>query len=210
MSIKAKLKENQRLKDLAHFLLKPRGEYRPRWWVRFFLNPFKHTRKSGSKIRGSVRKDLFPYNDFYLGSKALVEDYATLNNAVGDIHIGENSLIGIGCVIIGPAWIGDDVMLAQNIVVSGLNHNYRNIRLPIKKQSYTIFPIHIGDGSWIGANAVITAGVQIGKQCVVAAGSVVTKNVPPYSVVAGNPARVVKRYNHDTREWEKVSHIKIL
>jgi acetyltransferase-like isoleucine patch superfamily enzyme len=61
----------------------------------------------------------------------------------------------------------------------------------------------IGDGSWIGANAVITAGVQIGRNVVVAGGSVVTKNVPDYAVVGGNPARVLKQYNLDTQSWEK-------
>lgn len=205
MSLKEHFKSNQRLKDLAHFLLKPRGEYRPRWWVRLFLNPFRHTRRSGSIVRRSVRKDLFPYNNFYLGTKSLVEDFATLNNAVGDIHIGERSLIGIGCVLIGPVFVDDDVMLAQNVVVSGLNHNYENVQLPISKQSYSTRPIHIGAESWIGANSVITAGVQIGKHCVVAAGSVVTKNVPPYSVVGGNPAKILKQYNHDSGEWEKIT-----
>jgi len=64
--------------------------------------------------------------------------------------------------------------------------------------------IIIEDECWIGANAVITAGVTIGKHSVIAAGSVVTKNIPPYSVAVGNPARVIKQYNFETKQWLRV------
>ncbi len=63
--------------------------------------------------------------------------------------------------------------------------------------------ITIGNDSWIGANAVITAGVTIGKHVIVAAGSVVTKSVPDFTIVAGNPARTIKQYNEITGNWEK-------
>jgi acetyltransferase-like isoleucine patch superfamily enzyme len=63
----------------------------------------------------------------------------------------------------------------------------------------------IGDDCWIGANAVVTAGVTIGKHSVVAAGAVVTKDIPPYSVAVGNPCRVIKRYDIERNEWVKVS-----
>jgi len=86
-----------------------------------------------------------------------------------------------------------------------LNHGYEDINLPIHKQPVTTSPITVGDESWIGANAVVTAGVSIGKHCVVAAGAVVTKNIPDYSIAVGNPARVIKRYNPDSKQWEKVS-----
>ena len=208
--IKEKLKTNERLKSLAHFLLKPKNDYRPRWWVRFFLNRFVHKKGKASTIRRRTRLDLFPYNSFHLGNESIIEDFATLNNAVGDLYIGHRTLIGIGCVLIGPIVIGDDVMLAQNVVLSGLNHNYKDISLPISKQSYTIKEISVGTSSWIGANVVITAGVKIGKHCVIAAGSVVTKDVPDYSVAAGNPAKVLKGYNFETKEWESFKKLKCI
>ncbi|MEO5594445.1 MAG: DapH/DapD/GlmU-related protein, partial [Chitinophagaceae bacterium] len=62
----------------------------------------------------------------------------------------------------------------------------------------------IGDGSWIGANSVITAGVTVGMYCVIAAGSVVTKDVPDYSIAAGSPAKIIKQFNHQKKEWERV------
>jgi len=70
-------------------------------------------------------------------------------------------------------------------------------------QKVTTKPIVIEDEAWIGANAVITAGVTVGKHSVVAAGAVVTKDIPPYSIAVGNPARVIKRYNFETGIWEK-------
>lgn len=75
----------------------------------------------GSIIYRSVRKDLPPFNRFSLGRYSVVEDFCCLNNAVGDIIIGNYSRIGLGNTIIGPVNIGDHVNLAQNITVSGLN-----------------------------------------------------------------------------------------
>ena len=203
-SIKEKLKNNKKLKSLVHWMLKPKNDYRPRRWVRVFLNRFFHHKGKAAIIRRSTRQDLFPFNQFHLGNQSIIEDFATLNNAVGDLYIGHRTLIGIGCVLIGPIVIGDDVMLAQNIVLSGLNHNYKDVSLPISKQSYTVKEISIGASSWIGANVVITAGVKIGKHCVIAAGSVVTKDVPDYTVAAGNPAKIIKGYNFGTNEWENL------
>ena len=62
--------------------------------------------------------------------------------------------------------------------------------------------IEIADDVWIGANSIITAGVRIGRHSVIGGGSVVTKNVPDFSVAVGNPARVVKQYNNRTDSWE--------
>ena len=138
----------------------------------------------------------------YLGLTAQV---ACAHRNFGAVYIGNHSLIGIGNVIIGPVTIGNNVILAQNIVVSGLNHVYTDPDVPIHLQPVTTAAITIEDDCWIGANVVITAGVTIGRHSVIAAGSVVTKDVPPYSVAAGNTARVIKQYNHITKEWERVN-----
>jgi acetyltransferase-like isoleucine patch superfamily enzyme len=172
--------------------------------VTWFVNPFYHKRGKFSAIRKRTRIDVLPFNKFELGAYSILEDFCTINNGVGDVIIGNHTLIGMGNVIIGPVTIGNDVIFAQNIVLSGLNHNYENIHLPIKKQSVSTAPIVVNDECWIGANVVVTAGVVIGKHSVVAAGSVVTKDVPPYSVVVGNPARVIKRFDFERNEWVKV------
>lgn len=140
-----------------------------------------------------------------MGDYSTVEDFATVNNGVGAVHIGHHTRIGIGNVIIGPVTIGNNVILAQNIVMSGLNHTYTDITKAIDWQPTTTATITIEDDCWIAANAVITAGVTIGKHSVVAGGAVVTKSVAPFSVVAGNPAKVIKQYNAETGEWERVA-----
>lgn len=206
MSLKEKIKSNPRLKAIAHWMLFPRNDYRPRWWIRVASRFISH-RGRGAIIRWSARLDIIPSNLFYLGKKALIEDYSTINNIVGDVIIGERSLIGISCVIIGPITIGNDVMLAQNIVLSGLNHGYEDVNLSIREHQTLTQPIVIKDEAWIGANAVIVSGVTIGKHAIVAAGSVVTKDVPPNTIVAGNPARIVKQYNPDTKKWERIKHL---
>ena len=102
-------------------------------------------------------------------------------------------------VLIGPISIGNDVIMAQNIVMSGLNHGYEDITLPPHNQPVTKKQITLEDEVWIGANVVIVAGVTIGKHAVIAAGSVVTKNIPDYALVVGNPARRIgwmSEYGH--------------
>jgi acetyltransferase-like isoleucine patch superfamily enzyme len=203
MGIADRIKNNPKLKKLALWMLMPSHQARPRLWVKLFINPIKNKRGKGSLIRRRVRMDVFPYNDFSLGKNSTIEDFSTINNGVGDVEIGDRTRLGMANVIIGPVKIGNDIMFAQNIVASGLNHVYEDINVPIADQHVYTSLITIEDEVWIGANAVITAGVTIGKHSVVAAGSVVTKDVPPYSIVAGNPARLLKQYNKESGEWER-------
>jgi acetyltransferase-like isoleucine patch superfamily enzyme len=205
MSIAHAIKSNDRLKNFVHWLLIPRHQAKPRTWVKFFVNPIYHKKGKGVTICRLTRMDVLPFNAFTIGNYSTVEDFATVNNGVGAVHIGSNSRIGIGNVVIGPVNIGNNVILAQNIVMSGLNHGYKDVNMPIHLQPVSTAQITIEDECWIGANAVITAGVTIGKHSVIAAGAVVTKDIPPYSVAVGNPARVIKQYNAQTKEWERVN-----
>lgn len=204
ISIKQKIKSDPRLKQIVHRMIMPKGQARPRVWVRWFVNPFIHHKGKGAIVRRYARMDVFPFNVFSLGDHSIVEDFATVNNGVGDVIIGNRVQIGIGNVLIGPVTIADNVIIAQNVVMSGLNHGYQDPDVPVYLQPCTTGEIYIGADSWIGANAVITAGIKIGEHAVVAGGSVVTKNVPPFSVVAGNPARVIKLYNPEKKIWERV------
>jgi len=203
MSLKDKIKSNPGLKKLAHTLLYPRGQARPRLWVKVFLNPFFHKRGRHSKICFQTRMDVLPFNSFTLGRDSTIEDYSVVNNGVGNVHIGDRVRVGLSNVIIGPVIIENDVILAQHVVLSGLNHGYEDIETPIHVQKVSTAPIVVESEVWIGANVVVTAGTRIGKHSVVAGGSVVTKDVPPYSIVAGNPARIIKYYDHDQKSWVK-------
>jgi acetyltransferase-like isoleucine patch superfamily enzyme len=204
MSIKDTVKGNPALKKFIHWMLIPTGEARPRLWVQWFVNPFVHKRGKGSAIKWRTRIDVVPFNKFNLGKKSVIEDFCTINNGVGDVIIGDNTLIGMSNVIIGPVTIGNNVIFAQNIVVSGLNHEYSDVNVPIYKQKIIVNPIVVEDDCWIAANSVITSGVTIGKHSVVAGGAVVTKSIPPYSVAAGNPAKVIKQYDFKKESWVRV------
>jgi len=203
MSIVEKIKSDPKLKQLALWMLMPKNQARPRLWVKWFVNPLKHKKGKRSLIRRRTRMDVLPFNQFQLGEDSTIEDFTTVNNGVGDVIIGSRTRIGIGNTLIGPVKIGDDVMFAQNVVLSGLNHGYEDINTPISLQPVSVKQIVVEDEVWIGANAVVTAGVTIGKHSIVAAGSVVTKSVPPYTIVGGNPAKPLKYFNFENRQWEK-------
>ncbi|MCY7421251.1 MAG: acyltransferase [Chitinophagaceae bacterium] len=204
MSVVNTIKSNSWLKQFVHWLLIPKHQAKPRGWVKLMVNPFLHKKGKGVTICRRTRVDVLPFQPFSIGDYSTIEDFATVNNGVGPVNIGHHSRIGIGNVIIGPVTIGNNVILAQNVVISGLNHGYENVNLPIHMQPVNVHEIIIEDDCWVGANVVIIAGVTIGKHSVVAGGSVVTKNIPPFSVAAGNPARVIKQYISETSKWERV------
>ncbi|MFK2821145.1 acyltransferase [Flavobacteriaceae sp. LMIT009] len=204
MVLVERLKSNSRLKQLAHWSILIPNQTRPRLWIKWFINPIIHKRGKRSCIRRRTRLDVVPWNKFSIGEESTIEDFSAINNGVGDVIIGDRTRIGLSNTIIGPVKVGNDVRLAQNIVLSGLNHNYAKINSPIHEQGVSTKPIVIEDESWIGANAVVLPGVTLGKHSIVAAGSVVTKDIPNYSIAAGNPARVLKQYNFKTKIWERV------
>ena len=189
--LRSRLKNSPRLKRLLDYLIMNQRDARPRWYVRL-LAPFYQHRGRGSKIYGSVRMDTPPYRRFALGRHSVVESFACINNAVGDVMIGDYTRIGIHNTIIGPVTIGSHVNLAQGITVTALNHNFAHTDQLIDQQGVSTKAVVISDDVWVGANAVILPGVTIGRHSVVAAGAVVTADVPDYSIVAGVPARVVK------------------
>jgi acetyltransferase-like isoleucine patch superfamily enzyme len=203
LNIIEKLQANPRTKLFLIHLLMPRGEGRPRWWVKVFVNPFVHRKGRRSIIRRTARIDVMPFRKFEIGQRTIIEDFVCINNGIGDVTIGNNAMIGIGSVITGPVAIGNNVIMAQHVGISGLNHGYTDILTPIRDQKCTSALVTIEDDCWIGTNAVIIAGVTIGKHAVVAGGSVVTKDIPPFSVVGGNPARVLKQYNEASGLWER-------
>lgn len=204
MSLKEKLKSNPTIKKLVLWSITSSRNPRPRLWIRLFVNPLVHKKGKGTVIRRQTRIDVFPWNNFTLGQNCTIESFTTVNNGVGEVQIGNNSRVGIGNTIIGPVKIGNDVILAQNIVISGLNHGYQDVKIPIKDQPVTMARIIIEDEAWIGANSTIVSGVTIGKHSVVAAGSVVTKDVPPFSIVGGNPAKIIRKYSDESGKWERI------
>lgn len=189
--VRNKLKNNPKWKKFIDWVIMNQVETRPRWFVRLLAPIYQHRGKH-SVIHRSARMDTPPYRIFSLGDYSVIESFACINNAVGDVMIGDHTRIGLHNTIIGPVGIGSHVNLAQGITVTALNHNFDDTQKRIDEQGVSTIPVTIEDDVWIGANAVILPGVTIGNHCVVAAGAVVTKDVPPHSLVAGVPAKVIK------------------
>jgi len=123
------------------------------------------------------------------------------------ISIGDNVSIGFGCTLscVHRIQIGDDVTIGDNVYIADSHHDYANPTLSILDQPLLPGQISIGQGAWVGYGAFVAGDVSLGEHSVVGANSVVTRSVPAYTVVAGVPARPVKRFDHETGKWIRIS-----
>lgn len=117
-----------------------------------------------------------------------------------DVSIGQNFHCTSGG---GTLTIGSNTTITGNVCVTNIDHEYRNIGVHVLKQPRLISETVIGENCFIGFGAIIQAGTKLGTQCIVGANAVVRGEFPDYSVIAGVPARIVKRYNAETGQWEK-------
>jgi acetyltransferase-like isoleucine patch superfamily enzyme len=147
----------------------------------------------------------------FIGDDVIINKYAFIitvplpGAAVPGVVVDNGSILGHFNHIasVNKVYIGKNVLTADKVYISDHNHQYADIHMPVMDQgTYSNGVVHIGDGSWIGENVCIVSA-KIGRNCVVAANSVVTKDIPDYSVAAGIPARVVKRFDHDSNRWMK-------
>ncbi len=111
------------------------------------------------------------------------------------ISVGDNSGIGLNCRVAGPLSIGNDVMMAPNVTIVTQNHETSDLTKPMRLQTAPKQKVTVGNDVWIGTNVVIMPGVTVGNGVIIAAGAVVTKDVPDYAVVGGVPAKIIKFRN---------------
>lgn len=155
----------------------------------------------GNKVKLFIKKIIFKkqgviiHNNCTFGGiefkgKAVIEPYCRLS---GDpkIIIGDNFYMNANCHMLGDITIGNDVMIGPKTVIWGRDHGIKKDKT-MREQEHSKQPISIGNDVWIGANVTILKGVNIGNGVVVGAGSVVTKDIPEYAIVVGNPAKIVK------------------
>jgi acetyltransferase-like isoleucine patch superfamily enzyme len=130
-----------------------------------------------------------------IGAFSRIVVSTSYNNLGEFIHVGNNVGIGEYARIGGSGGvsIGDNTITGQYLSIHPENHNFQDTNKLIKDQGTTRSSISIGENCWIGAKVTVLAGVNIGDSCVIAAGSVVTKNFPSNSVLAGIPARIIKK-----------------
>ena len=113
-------------------------------------------------------------------------------------EVGNNSELGTRCLIQGNVKIGNNVIMGPDIKIYSRNHEYSDLSVPIQSQGKKIGSVHIEDGVWIGANVIILPNIVVGRNSILAAGAVVTKDVPPFAIMGGNPAKVIKYRNEST------------
>lgn len=128
----------------------------------------------------------------HVGRNVNIEKGADFGTGRG-ITLGTNSNLGINCKVRGPLEIGEDVMMGPNCIIITSSHNHSSVETHMIYQGDTaIQKVIIEDDCWIGFNVIILPGVTIGKGSIIGAGAVVTKDIPPYSIAVGVPARVIK------------------
>jgi acetyltransferase-like isoleucine patch superfamily enzyme len=147
------------------------------------------------EINGLSKRGLVFGDRVTVGAFALIRPSNQYGGHVGEgLMVGDNSNIGpfsyIGCS--GFITIGKNVMMGPRVGLYAENHAFDRTDVPMNQQGVRHEEIHIEDDCWLGANCIVLAGVRIGKGTVVSAGSVVTHDIPPYSIIGGIPAKVTK------------------
>lgn len=151
--------------------------------------------KSGPRLSIGRFVEFSSPQNISFGNEIYIVDGAVLRSDEGQIVIGNKFALNGNARIIadcgGKIIIGNSVMVGPNAVIRASNHHSKDTNLDIWDQGQTGGTINIGDDVWIAANVVILPGVKIGSHSIIAAGAVVTKDVPDYSVVGGVPAKVI-------------------
>lgn len=134
-----------------------------------------------------------------VGKSVNIEKGVDFKNG-SEIVLGSHSGLGYRCVVPHNLVVGENVMMGPEVVIFGSNHNMDRLDVPMRLQGYKAYPpVTIGNDVWIGQRVIVLPGVNIGDGTVVAAGSVVTKSVPSFAVVGGNPAKVIKYRNEPAK-----------
>lgn len=207
-AIKAYLESRPQVKERVLRLLFRRKPYQTRLRGVFWLITImpKYFRRG---INLSSRLDLVPFNQFRFGKYAKLEKGVVVNNGMGDVIIGDEVQVGIGCVLIGPIEIGKYSGLSQYVRLIGMHHGIDPIaphhHLPCHKA-----PIVLGEDVFIGTGTVVMGKKSgdpliLGDYCRIGANSVVMDDIPSYCIAVGNPARVIRKWDFTHNKWVNIS-----
>lgn len=156
---------------------------------------------------GKHTKIVNPQN-IYWGGNQIAPYCLICPHGDSSIKLGQNVNIGMfsRLACINEISLGNNVLTGPNVFISDYNHAYEDVEKPISEQGNigNNNKVIIDDDCWIGTNVVICGNVHIGKHTVIGAGTFVNKDIPSYCVAVGNPAKVIKKYNFERGEWEKV------
>jgi acetyltransferase-like isoleucine patch superfamily enzyme len=154
---------------------------------------------------------LIGMQNIQIGEGSCIGDNTWLNVCIRDdkvrmkigkcVLVGRQSMISTG----GVLEIGDYCVLAPRVYVSDADHVFTDINQPILQQGATFGrSVIVEENCWLGINVVVTGNLTVGRCSIIAANAVVTGDVPPFSIIAGVPAKIIKMYNPATKEWERI------
>jgi acetyltransferase-like isoleucine patch superfamily enzyme len=178
----------------------------------YYLFQFPFYRLTMGKIGSSsrlVKAKIDGHKNIYIGSKVFVNDHGWLaclpltGNKNCRLTIGDGTYIGRFCHFYATSKIeiGTKVLIADRVYIADNLHEFSDVKIPVIDQGVRqTNEVTIGDGAWLGEN-VSVVGASVGKQSVIGANSVVTKDIPDYCVAVGSPARIIKRFSFDKQEW---------
>jgi len=167
-------------------------------------------REFPSSISLWARLDVIPRAEHHkrhrlsIGKNTLVESLCAICTWHGDVVLHDDASIGIGSIVMGPVIIGEGSACSQNCFITGQSHHYEDVSKSFLRQGIQTGQVVIGKNVWIGANSVILPGVKIGDNSVIGAGSTITEDVPAYSVITGNSAKIIKQYDSETKQWKRI------
>ena len=176
----------------------------------FILNRYKYKKLAfGSCIKNPLRLD--GSRSITIGKNVIIQKLSWLFAVSFDSNEPE-LIFGDGCTIgnfnhicaVRKVVLGRNVLTADKVYISDNLHGYEDINTPVMHQPVKFkSEVYIGDGSWLGEN-VCVIGASIGRNCVIGANSVVTRDIPDYCVAVGSPAKVIKKFNTQTNQWKRV------
>jgi len=151
----------------------------------------------------------------HLGDRVRIKQFTNINlhpphrkSKKGLLFLGNDVSIAQGCMIsaYGEIEIGENTVIGPYTLITDNSRKPGDVSMASKDQEVVLGHVHIGADCFIGFNSCILMNVTIGKHCIVGASSVVTRDIPPFSIVAGAPGRVIKRFDFEKREWVSVSN----
>jgi len=180
--------------------------YKAQWFLRGifykpFFGKFGFPSYIGKPVYLGSKKNIFVGNQVRIFPGARIEvvnDSATIRFE-DNVAIGQNLHITSGCELI----VSSGTTIAGDVAITNIDHDYRKIGESIIDQQYIIKETKIGKNCYLGRGVMIQAGTVLGEQCVVGANSVVRGEFPDYCVIAGAPAKIVKKYNSISKVWER-------
>lgn len=175
------------------------------WQYYCFLRKIGKGVRIKSNVMMKGRKYISLEDNVTIAPNCFLQVIDNLLTSPPHLLIKQGSLIGRNTQIsvIQSVTIGSDCIFAGNCFISDTTHSYNDITIPIIKSPLKkLKTVNIGDGSWLGRNASVI-GASIGKHCIVGNCCMVTRDIPDYSVVVGNPCKIIKRYNTEAKQWQK-------